>query len=152
MSSENLPAPAGPYHGSTLVWEDPTSGQSFSVHTTLPVATEDDRRKVIELLEGETIEGGSMLGSQMEVSHYIIHEVSRVNEESGEVETWPRSLFIQPDGTAVSFGAEGVLKSLARLAWMRGTPPPFDPPIKVRIAQRALKGGRRTIKLLPVGD
>jgi hypothetical protein len=152
MSKENLPEKLGPYTGKTLVWDNPDTGLSFSVHTTLPVDTENDRRRVIDLLEGECLEGGSMIGSTMEVSDYIIHEVTKTDEETGEVVTFPRSIFIQPDGTAVSFGSDGVLKSLARLCWMRGTTPPFNPPIKVKITQRALKGGRRTFKLLPVGD
>jgi hypothetical protein len=140
-------------HGKGLVaWHPDDVQTAFVVHTTLPQNTPQERFKVIELIEGETLSGESCLGCEFELSDYIVHPVTFLNEETGEVVEARRTLLLQDGQPPIAFVSDGILKSIGRIAYAAGQVPPFKPPIKVKLRQVSGKGGRRTYKLVPISQ
>ena len=77
--------------------------------------------------------GSDHIGAVIEVKFWFVHEVSRVNNH-GEVETWPRTVLITPEGKAYSFGSHGVFDSVKLIAQFYGRKP-LDPALKFRVVQ-----------------
>ena len=77
--------------------------------------------------------GSDHIGAIIEVKFWFVHEVSRVSN-NGEVETWPRTVLITPEGKAYSFGSHGVFDSVKLIAQFYGRRP-LDPALKFRVVQ-----------------
>jgi hypothetical protein len=136
-------------HGHEVaVWQTSDLMENFVVMTTLPHDEPRHRAHVLELIDSDSRAGGDLVGQCFFVSDFVIHLVPFADEHTGEVRVGRRIVFPQPDGLPISFGSEGVVRSLPKLAWACGREPPWDPPIKVLLKQRNLRGGHRTYTLI----
>lgn len=133
-------------------WDAFNDATDFAVHSSLPTFNPQERAAVLRLIEGDSLRGGDLIGSEFLFSHYIAHPVLLVSDDTGEVVDAIRLLFPQHDTPPIAFVSTGILKSVGRIAWQVGKPPPYDPPIKVKIKQVNARGAKRTYKLIPVAE
>lgn len=151
--AENLPERSEEQPDGLMArWDAFNDASDFVVHSSLPTFSPDERAEVLNMIEGESLRGGDMIGAVFLFSHYIAHPVRLVSDDTGEVVNAVRLLFPQNDTQPIAFVSTGILKSVGRIAWQVGHPPPYDPPIKVRIKQVNTRGAKRTYKLVPVTE
>lgn len=136
--------------GAIAHWNTGKLVDNFLVTTTLPCTEPSHRLWILEIIESECRAGSELIGQEFYVGEYVVHGVELLAEESGELVLARRAVFPQPDGPAISFVSEGVIKSLQKISWAIGREPPWDPPVKVKLKQVATGRGRRTFKLIPV--
>ena len=123
-------------------WTTSDLKEMFLVHTSLPTTDETCRSMILSLLDAEAIKGGTLIGQTFTISDYIVHAFPVVTPEGEEMNA-RRIVFPQDQGQPIAFVSEGVIKSIARLSWAVGHPPPWDPPIKVVLRQRNTGSGKR---------
>lgn len=152
MDDSQLPVKTEPHLQTVAKWLPQELADHFAVETTLPQVTDQDRRTILNIIEGDALKGESLIGSELYLGDYIIHPITLEDTETGEMVDAARTLLVQPSGPPVAFASVGVLKSIARIAWSVQHPPPFDPPIKVRLVQKPAGKGKRVYKLIPVTE
>lgn len=129
--------------GSIVQWRTSDFIEHFPVHTTLPSETKEQRAWILSIVECDARVGADMIGQEMYIGDFVIHPVEKHDPETGESTILRRLVLIQPDGPPISFASDGVLRSINRLVYVEGTPPPWEPPIKVVLKQRNISNGRR---------
>ena len=82
-----------------------------------------------------------LVGQVVAVRHLLIHSVRRVSRETGEESVQPRIVLLLDDGRVVSTSSESLYRAIAVDSAVDGRFPPFDPPYKVKIAQRKASDG-----------
>jgi hypothetical protein len=150
MSQPPVPKTIDVEPGALAQWVPQEISAGFLVDTTLPQSTDVERARVLDIVEGDEIKGREAVGSVIFLSDYVMHPVKVVNKQTGELSDGIRTLLLQPDSPPVSFVSAGILKSIGRIAWRYGKLPPYNPPIRVKLKQKSLGGGRVTYKLEPV--
>lgn len=75
------------------------------------------------------------LGETFELTHFIIHPVELVNEETGELDKALRTVLIKADGTCFSTVSETIVKRLRDLVSILGEPASWPKPVKVKISR-----------------
>lgn len=130
-------------------WLRHSGAEAFDCRTSLPVTEAWHRTAILSILDSDCVPGGSLIGQVFELGHYIVHPVELRDDESGEVTQAARIVLPQSDGPPIAFVSDGVIKSIAKIAWAIGREPPYDPPVKVRLKQLSSRGGRRYFKLVP---
>lgn len=84
-----------------------------------------------------------------EICDVVAHKIKMVDKDG--VVTWPyRTILVGPGGQGLACVSQYVDESLARLSILRDGPPPWDPPIKVKLMIGRGKAGHRFYKLVPV--
>jgi len=84
-----------------------------------------------------------------EICDVVAHKVKMTDDDG--VVTWPyRTILVTPKGEGLAAVSQYVEESLARLSILRNGPPPWNPPIKVKLMIGRGKGGHRFYKLVPV--
>lgn len=92
-----------------------------------------------------------MFGIEFELTRWIVMPVTWESDDNGEARQGLRTILIDSQGRTASFGSDGIVKSLDMLIARRG-PGPWNPPIKIKLAQIKLKSGHRTYALELVRD
>lgn len=138
--------------GLVAKWVPEEIARGFLYTTSLPNNTDLERLAVLDIIEGQYLDGGEMIGQTFLLGHYVAHPVQITQRETGEVVDAIRTLFIQPEGPPVKFCSSGVLKSLGRICAMLKRTPPFDPPIPVKLIQAKAGKEARIFKLQVVKD
>lgn len=123
---------------------------NFLVATSLPHDEPGHKMWILEIIDSDCTPGADLIGMEFYLGEYIVHPVELSDKVTGEVVVCRRSIFPQPDGPAISFVSEGVIRSLEKIAWALGRQPPWDPPVRVKLRQVSTGRGRRTFKLIPV--
>ncbi len=113
-------------------------------------STERMRLWILSVWESEVEKGAEWIGRDMSISDYICGPVTMSDEETGEETDGIRTLFIGPDHTPVAFVAQAALKAIAKISAAKGSLPPWDPPVMVRVKQVSGRGARRTYKFVPI--
>ncbi len=84
-----------------------------------------------------------------EICDVIAHKIKMVDKDG--VVTWPyRTILVTPKGEGLAAVSAYVDESLARLSILRNGPPPWNPPVKVKLMIGRGKGGHHFYKLVPV--
>lgn len=132
--SEQLPAMCQETEdGSVAIWNPFEERGQFAIHTTLPSRTKEERGAVVAIRNADWLKGNNLINTEFDISHYIAHPVSLPNKDTGELVTAVRIVFPQPDGRPIAFVSNGVLQSMADLAYVTGRNPPWEPPIRVKL-------------------
>lgn len=135
--------------GQMAAWTRHAMDRPFDVRTSLPTEEPTHRMLILSIVDSDCIAGGDMIGKEFDLGDYIIHPVELRDEETGEVSEELRCILPQEGGPPIAFVSRGVIKSIQKVAWAVGRTPPFRPPIRVRLKQVAVRGGKRTFKLVP---
>lgn len=80
------------------------------------------------------------INEEIPVRDFLIEMTDMVDEQTGEVDTAPRCVFVTPEGDsyqAVSVGMANVLRNLVAAFG----PAPWEPPITIKIKQQKVKRG-----------
>lgn len=78
--------------------------------------------------------------------HIVMTPADKQNDETGEIESWTRTVLISPDQSRLVFGSGGVAQSIMDLARIFG-PPPWKPALPLLVLKLELDGGKRMYKL-----
>jgi len=90
--------------------------------------------------------GADVVGQTIAIERFLCHPAESVNDKTGEVEYFTRTILIDPDGGTVAFGSNGILKWLGRFVTMFGRGP-WHPPLVVRVKQVQTGRKNRTYEL-----
>lgn len=93
----------------------------------------------------------SMIGKEIKITDVYIHPVSSIDDETGELQNFARTVIYTSDGRAYDCGSMGILKSLDVLSMVRGAPP-WVPGIAVVVDLRDVGGRKQWLSLQPVMD
>jgi len=88
-----------------------------------------------------------MIGKHIDVAHFYAHVAGTVDSD-GEFDEFTRIVLFDGSGQAYQCAARGVAKSLAVLAYARGSLH-FNPPIKCEVKLLQLKGTKQWLTLIP---
>lgn len=107
---------------STISGDDAASRMAVFEATTASVPLAENLNKVIEL------------------ANIVVQVIDLTDEETGEVQTVPRTVLIAKDGTAYHAISQGVFKSVENLLGILGMPETWAGPVRLK----AVKGGTGT--------
>lgn len=130
----NLPAIAG------LV----SLGQG--VFSTLSPTDPETRYDLAEAITGEALGVDDLGDPPIELAAIVVHPQTLVNEETGEVFEVQRTVLKTADGLWIAFCSGGIVRSLKTLLALWG-PPPWNPPLKVKVQRIKTRRGRTTFAL-----
>lgn len=107
-----------------------------------------DRRQLYDAMMGKSEPAKDWINRSLQVANVTISPASKYNEETDTVERWYRCVLTLEDGTRVSFGSMGVLKSLALYADCFG-PPPWKPAATMILKAETTSAGGTWYTLTP---
>lgn len=119
----------------------------FTLQTSLDISSRENRIKILEIVDGESLPYENVVNTEFLLADFVAHPVQLTSKETGEVFDAIRLLLIDESGQVVSTCSPYVLESLKRIGWAQGKMPPWDPPIKVRLAQSKVADNKRVFKL-----
>jgi Phage Single-stranded DNA-binding protein len=89
------------------------------------------------------------VGEVIRVANLVGHVVRMTDQRTGEIVDQPRTVLLDGEGNgwaAVSNGVNGSLKLIVGLVG----PPPWDPPLELRVTRVKTNSGFYVLKLVPV--
>jgi len=95
--------------------------------------------------------GDSAVGTIITVRYWLVHEVEFTSEETGETVKTFRTVFVTPEGNAISFVSQGVANGVRQIFSAYGTNE-LNPPLRCRVEQRATAKKRRVYVLIVLDD
>lgn len=122
------------------IFADP--GNCPAYVSNIPADDPDGDRLYMATLGEADFDADDLFGSTFLLSRYIAQRSEWKNDNGDGVRVGLRVTLIDIDGNTVSFGSDGIVRSLEMLIARRG-PGPWNPPIPVRLKQIGLMGGRR---------
>lgn len=118
--------------------------------TSLDMTKPGDKKLLMGAMMGECQKAEDHINSEMLVTDVVLCPASSTDPNTGDLDTWTRCVLLLADGSRVSFGSAGILKSL----WLYSlcyTKPPWIPPAKMRLKSTAV-GKNRWYTLEPIDD
>lgn len=76
-----------------------------------------------------------IVGETIEIKHVLAEMVELPNEKTGEMNTAPRIVFIDPKGTSYVSVSVGIYNSVRKVFQVFGEPSTWDKPLKVKVKQ-----------------
>ncbi len=76
------------------------------------------------------------------VAGWVCHPCQTLDEETGELTTWPRTVLLLADDTSVDCGSNGVARSMHQLELLEGASP-WNPPLVLTIHPEPSKRDRK---------
>ena len=116
--------------------------------TSLNLDLPESREMIYKARYGDIPDSKDFINVEFELADYIMHPATRTDERTGEVQAWIRAVLINKDGEMISCGSWGVVDSLRDLSQLF-SPPPWNPPIKVRLMARSIGNGRSFHYIVP---
>jgi hypothetical protein len=98
---------------------------------------------------GEEVKGDDALGIEIEVEYIHLHRVSKVDDRTGEIEDWVRTVLITPGRICYSFGSGPVARTAAEMLIAFG-PGRFSPPIRVMVREKKIDSKKSCKVIVPV--
>ncbi len=142
---ERLPEPefkADPQDTALAPWE-PQPGQMAAVVSTLT-----DPKKIIASMN-DTLPMTDLKERPDKFTDVIIHKATVMGEGENEPTDVRRTVLISDKGVNYACVSEGVISSLEQITALIG-PPPWDPPLKLKLIEKQTRRGYRTYRLIPV--
>lgn len=87
-----------------------------------------------------------MIGEVIDIKDVYVEIIDITNSETGEISKAPRILLIDPQGITYQSVSAGMFNSLKRIFNIFGMPT-YETPLKAKIKQVNLDGGKRTLTL-----
>jgi len=124
------------------------------VSTSIDIRTESGKLRLFKVLQGKGKDIKEAINLVIDVADFVITPAGRVDPETGELQKWPRTLLVSPDGDFYHCGSRGIIKSLILISQLVATAP-WIPPLKLRVNAENIEGGKQwyTLELteLPKG-
>lgn len=118
--------------------------------TVFSTITGDDFETKMLVLEATTasLPLAEHLNKKIELVNVVVQVIDMVNEDTGAVESVPRSILIDKSGTAYHAISSGVFKSLENIFGILGQPSEWAGPVSVKCV-RGGSGTRQYMTLVP---
>jgi hypothetical protein len=81
------------------------------------------------------------LGKTINLKNYVVQPVELINEDTGEVNTAPRVILIDDNGTAYHATSTGLLSSLRNMNAVLGEPNVWPQPVPVKVVEQKGRNG-----------
>ena len=120
------------------LWDD----QQISIRSTLPP---EETLRIKE--QAEPLEGN---GDKPILIKGVVQHLVDMPDKDGVLQSVVRTIIVTPDGKGYACMSNGVVDSLKDFKYIRGTKPPWDPPIKAQLVIKKSRSGFRVFKLVPV--
>lgn len=125
--------------------------QQMQIFTTLPQETDEQKALVLKAAtSAPDMKPADLMGTPFPMANILAHQVTLMNDKSGELVTAVRCVLINPDGKTAGFVSEGVQRNLAMIFQLFGKPP-YNPALFVRVKQVDTRRGNRTYTLEVLG-
>lgn len=128
----NLPVPAPQFN---IV---PPEEDLANTYTTFPLTTEDGKLSLYRARNFAIANTEWDWAKPFPVANVLYHPAESVDEKTGEVSVYPRTVLVSPDGTAIQFGSMGVYSCIRGILAIYKDRP-LNPPILVQLRQRRAK-------------
>lgn len=102
-------------------------------------------------LNGELLRKEEVMSTPFDVKYAYLHTITIAGNQPGELIDAVRTVLIDPDYNAVGFVSAGVAMGIYR-AFVQYGRVPFDPPLRVRVANKRTRKGFNITTLVPVFD
>ena len=100
------------------------------VMTSLDPANVEDRKILYSAMMGESQKADAFINQPLLVRDVVLSPASSTDAETGEIQSWVRTVLVLADGSRIAFGSLGILKSLAFYS-MCYSPPPWIPAVEL---------------------
>jgi hypothetical protein len=126
----------------TFGFENPAQ----SLYTSLP--NDGSRETAIGILNAISAPSLKLqeVTDPINVNHIVVHMVTLLNEQTGELEDVPRVVLIGEDGTTYDAVSKGVMSSLRRIMGLVGVAP-WTPALKLKPRRVKTRNGFYTLTL-----
>jgi hypothetical protein len=126
----------------SVIDEDAILGSKNELITSVDTDSAEGRRAIYNAKRRTCKSGKEFINMRMDIAHFVMHRAGAEDKESGEYQTWIRTVLILADGTMVEFGSQGVVASLADLCrYFRN--PPWSPPLAVILKSEQRSGNKQ---------
>lgn len=112
------------------------------IATSLDMKKPEERLAAYRAIQTQDKAGLDMLNQPLQLRHWLCHDITLTDPETGEVSDAVRTVLILEDGTRVGFVSDGLLKSLKAIEAFFG-PAPWTPAIRGTVKQINSRSGRR---------
>lgn len=102
--------------------------------TSINIATDEGKRLAYKCMTAADTPNEKLKDEVFIVENIFIHEVTLLDEETGERMNIPRTVLVSPDGKTTAFVSQGILSSIQNLAMLYGMPP-WKPGLKVMLKE-----------------
>ena len=127
----------------TLAPWDPQPGQMAAIVTTL-----SDPKQIIAAMN-DTLPMTDLKDKPAKFVDVIIHKATVMGEGDEEPTDVRRTVLISDKGVNYAAVSEGVISSIEQISSLYG-PPPWDPPLKLKLIEKQTRRGYRTYRLIPL--
>jgi hypothetical protein len=132
------PPPRVPAHGRLI----PQNGTPVrACPTNIDLDTEEGGCLLMDALGDPDYQVPDMKGEPFMARWYIVTPAESVDQETGEISYFPRTVFISPDGKTLVTTSTVVPHRLAAVLEVRG-PGPWEPPLPLIIRERRNRDGK----------
>lgn len=121
-------------------WE-PRPGEMAAVYSTLTDPL--DTLKAIN----DTMPVTALAEKPAKIVHIVCHSATVVSD-AGEETDVTRTILVGADGVNYAAVSDGILGSVKQISNLYG-PPPWDPPLKLKMIEKQTRRGYRTYRLIP---
>lgn len=127
------------------------NGEVFAVtnRATFDLTTERGRAELLEIIEAPALAADENLNVDIDVVGYVCHPAERIDQETGEVSHFTRTVLLLADGRKIGMGSDFARRSLDRMAFVRGHAP-WNPPLKCRIVPERSSNKRTYYRIAAV--
>lgn len=123
--------------------------QQSGLYSSL-VGDDEDTNLAVFDATNESVPIADNLGVIIQLKDIIVQAVEMENETTGEVETQPRVIFLDDDGTAYHAISKPMLSTVKNLFAAIGQPHKWSGPIAVKVVEERSRAGRRFYKIVRV--
>lgn len=117
-----------PGNGLVPIWEY-RCGEGMAV-CSLDLSTEKNRIAAYRADKLCTADLADMVDKPIDVVGFLVRDATGINMETGEQQTWPRTVLLLADGTSLATGSDQIPDCLRSLCAVFG-PAPWNPPKKL---------------------
>lgn len=115
-------------------------------YATWDATTVAGRNRLMACLGKPDLTSGEIVNGTFAIEHLFVHAVRVTDSRSGEQQSCPRTVLIDPTGKRLSFVSIGVYDSLRWLVSLFGSGP-YVPPINVRVNSKTTNNGGKVLYL-----
>lgn len=136
--------------GTSLSIADFHAPQEQQIFTTVKGDDRKAKVKVYNAISAPDKKIAECIGEVIEIKDFVVHPVTLLDENTGELVNMLRTVIISADGTSYEAVSIGVANSLQRLISFVGEPSTWEEPLFVKIKQKKTRNGDNKVTLLEI--
>lgn len=121
------------------------------LYTSIDVSTPTGKAVAMKAFGDSDFDSEDVINQEIAISDVLLQVIELVDTKTGEIGEHVRSVLISPQGETFGFVSKGVYSCVKGMAAVYGYPP-WQPPIKLKVIQRATRNKGSVLLLQPVID